>query len=156
MLRNRNLRAAVTLFEILIVLSIMSISLLFTLPAVDRWLNWSDRVRFETMIRDAVQQARVQAVLEGYPSRIRPDRLSSSLRIEIKRDTDIETVRVISIPKRVVILLKRLETGESVPSIDIDPHGLFPHAIRIEVNSDGQLYSWMTDRQTGMIKATAK
>ncbi len=52
MLRNRNRPIAITLVEVLIVLTLMSISLLFALPATNRWLNLSERVRIETRIRE--------------------------------------------------------------------------------------------------------
>ncbi len=156
MLRNRNRHVAITLVEVLIVLTLMSISLLFALPAMNRWLNLSERVRIETRIRDAVQLAKIQAVLAGHSCQVRPDRSNSSLKIEMLRGAEIETLKVVSIPKRSMIMLKSVETGESISSITIDSHGLFIQDIRIELNSDGQLYSWMTDRQTGMILAMAK
>ena len=144
-------RAAVTLMEIMIVLTIMSVSLLLALPSANRWLRWNDRIRLKSTIEDAIQQARVHAVQNGSNCRIRLDRSISSLKIEQVRDSGVETIKVIPSPKQTVIRLSLTQTGGAAPSIDIDAHGLFVQPVRIDVDSGGRLYSWKTDRSTGMI-----
>ncbi len=148
---RKQARVAVTLMEVMIVLTILSVSLLLALPAANRWLKWNDRIRLKSMIEDTIQQARVHAVVHGSNCRVRLDRSSNSLKIEQVRDSVVDTIKVIPRPKQSMIRLRMAQTGGATPSIDIDPHGLFVQPVRIDVDSDGRHYSWMTDRTTGMI-----
>ncbi len=147
------LRRGFTLLEVLIVVVLLSVALFMALPAIERQLRWTDRIRMETALIDAIQQARLDALENGMVTRVRHDHVLGELRIERMEMGKEPTCRkVVPLAPNARIQLTDMESGMVVSSIDLLPDGLFRRRMQIDGRTHQHDYSWITDRATGTIR----